>query len=208
MQMKPSMIVCYFAVVGGAPVGGRRWWAPWLSDTPRLLVPAIYTFPYNLRHLSGSSAPPIYVLFDFKLLRTCAHLHCTTSNSICACTQMQPFELCRTMMSLFFAPYYLLILAPFHYPRLPICSPLQYTYGRHVICVSDGMEFPLDESYCRFSCWTYYFYSPLAFCEYNLVSSSLHLTLEWYRLSPSSHLSKFIIRTLSYLIDQLRIQPV
>ena len=42
-----------------------------------------------------------------------------------------------------FRPYVtiLLICSPSHIPRLPMRSPLPYTYSRHVICVSDGTEF-------------------------------------------------------------------
>jgi len=56
---------------------------------------------------------------------------------------------------------------------------LQYTYGRHVICVLDGTEFPWDESYCSFSLWTSYFYNLLGFPEYNLVSSQISVYCVW-----------------------------
>ena len=35
----------------------------------------------------------------------------------------------------------LLIRSPSRIPRLPIRGPLQYIYGRHVICALDGTEF-------------------------------------------------------------------
>ena len=67
----------------------------------------------------------------------------------------------------------LLICSPSRIPRLPISGPLPYTYSRHVICVSDGVEFLWDESYCRFSLRTSYFYYLLGFPEYNLVSPQI-----------------------------------
>ena len=83
-----------------------------------------YTHPIWLQISANLHALTLHYFNCYQ----CAHL----SAASCTMFRDDEFHFCMII---------LLMCSPSHYPRLPICSPAQYTYGRHVICVSDGTEF-------------------------------------------------------------------
>jgi len=106
------------------------WWALWLSDTARLYLPAIYTLsliflvsltvnftsytcPIKLQHLSDLGWPMLHSL-------SLALPHC--NQHWCAYSHRTFWIMSGDVEFLFYA-ILLLILAPFHYPRLSILSP-------------------------------------------------------------------------------------
>jgi len=144
-----------------------------------MLVPAIFALYHSFSASPQSTSPSIHIQVDFDTFPhsadyCCAraHLHSCTVLGIGVRTHTECFISHLETLNLSFTFSYYLYALPITVLDY-LYAVLYSIFGRHVICVSDGTELPWDESYCRFSPWTSYFYHLLGFLEYNLVSPQI-----------------------------------